>query len=196
MIDDVIARLPARQGHFALESGYHTDLWLSLDMMFVSPRRVAPLVTELASRLRPYRAEAICGPLLGGAFLALAVATTLDVDFYFAEQTVVGDSPMLFNAQYRLSTEAHRTLAGRRVIVVDDAISAGSSVRATAAALSASGATIVAVGSILLLGSVGRDHFASIGVPLESLTERELSLWLPAACPLCQAGATLENTIR
>src|SRR5712692_2688239 len=102
MTDTIFNALPARQGHFLLESGYHTDLWLTLDALFVSPRRVAPLVTALASRLRAHGTGAVCGPLLGGAFLAHAVATVLDVDFYFAEP-VAGEAPSgFFEAQYRL----------------------------------------------------------------------------------------------
>jgi len=29
--------VPARRGHFLLESGYHTDLWFSLDGLFREP---------------------------------------------------------------------------------------------------------------------------------------------------------------
>ena len=196
MTDAIFNALPARQGHFLLESGYHTDLWLTLDALFVSPQRLAPLDTELASRLRAHGTGAVCGPLLGGAFLAHAVATALDVDFYFAEPVASGAPSGLFEAQYRLPAELHRRLSGARVAVVDDVISAGSSVRATAAALSAAGATTVAIGTILLLGAVARDHFASLGVPLEALEQRDFALWQPATCPLCRAGAPLEDPLR
>ncbi len=186
--------LPSRQGHFLLESGYHTDLWLTLDALFVSPRQVAPLVNELAARLRAHGARAVCGPLLGGAFLAQAIAIALDVDFYFAEP-IDGAAPSgLFNAQYRVPTALHRRLSGERVAVVDDVISAGSSARATVAAVDAAGATIVAVGTILLLGGAARDYFASAGIPLEALGQRDFTLWQPSACPLCRAGAPLDPT--
>ena len=71
---DVLDALPARRGHFALESGYHTDLWLTLDALFVDPVAIAPLVAALAGRLRAHAPTAVCGPLLGGAFLAQAIA--------------------------------------------------------------------------------------------------------------------------
>ena len=35
---DILERLRAREDHFCLESGYHTNLWLTLDALFVSPR--------------------------------------------------------------------------------------------------------------------------------------------------------------
>jgi orotate phosphoribosyltransferase len=193
---DASAALPARQGHFLLESGYHTDVWLPLDALFVSPREMEPLVADLAARLRPHAAAAVCGPLVGGAFLAQAVATELRLDFYFTEPVDDANSRGLFGARYRLPPEVHRPARGKRVAVVDDVISAGSSVRATVEALGAAGASTAVVGTLLLLGTVGRDHFANAGIPVEALGRRDLSLWQPAACPLCAKSAPLEDPRR
>ena len=70
-----------RRGHFRLESGHHGRLWLDLDPLFCEPRRVEPMVAALASALRPHRADVVCGPLLGGAFLAQIVARELGTEF-------------------------------------------------------------------------------------------------------------------
>jgi orotate phosphoribosyltransferase len=51
--DDIVAALPSRHGHFLLESGYHTDLWLTLDTLFVCPQAITPIVSALADLLRP-----------------------------------------------------------------------------------------------------------------------------------------------
>src|SRR5262245_31468373 len=50
-----------RNGHFLLESGFHTELWLDLDLLFLRPRALAPLVTALAGRLSGYHVDAVCG---------------------------------------------------------------------------------------------------------------------------------------
>ncbi len=99
---DILAALPARRGHFLLESGYHTDLWLTLDALFVDPLRVAPLVAALAHRLRPHEVSAVCGPLLGGAFLAEALAMILGVGFYYTESRPAPTHAELFEAEYQL----------------------------------------------------------------------------------------------
>jgi orotate phosphoribosyltransferase len=193
MTGDVLDALPARRGHFLLESGYHTDLWLTLDAMFVDPARVAPLVDGLAAKLRPHGVTAVCGPLLGGAFLAQALATALGVAFYYAEPAPASVDAGLFKAEYRLPAELRRRVRGERVAVVDDVISAGSSVRATVAALAVAGATVPVVAAPLVLGDAAVTHFAREGIPVEMLAQRDFHLWAPDDCPLCRDGVPLED---
>lgn len=187
-------QLPARTGHFQLESGYHSDLWLDLDAIFVKPRPIAPLVTDLAERLLPHNVSAICGPLQGGAFLAQAIATLLEVEFYFTRPvTNSRDGTALFAAEYELAPKLRAGIRGRRVAVVDDVISAGSSVRATAAAIDEASASAAVIGTFLLLGTVGLDHFTKRSIPVESLERRSFTTWEPSACPLCASSIPLER---
>jgi orotate phosphoribosyltransferase len=195
MIDALLSALPVRQGHFRLESGLHTDLWLTLDALFVSPGDLAPLTNALADRLRPHRVSAVCGPLLGGAFLAQGLASVLGVNFYFSEPVTASGSPGLFGAEYQVPAAVRPRLSGERIALVDDVISAGSSVRATAKALSHAGASIVAVGALLVLGTVGLAHFAGLNLPVEALGRRDLALWNPAECPLCRAEVPLTDPV-
>ena len=190
---DIINGLPAREGHFRLESGYHTDLWLTLDALFVSPREMAPLISALAARIRPYGVTAVCGSLLGGAFLAQALAMELGVEFYFTEPVTPNGAPQLFGAEYRLPAVLHSRVRGQRVALVDDVISAGSSVRATAIALTATGASIAVVAALFVLGRIALDHFAGLSIPVESLGQREFTLWDPSNCPLCEIAMPLED---
>jgi orotate phosphoribosyltransferase len=185
--------LPVRRGHFLLESGYHTDTWLDLATLFVDPVKIAPAVTMLAGRLRRYACDAICGPMTGGAFLAQALAAALRICFFYTEPVTRGDGGALFAAEYRLPGEMQPQVAGSRVAVVDDVISAGSSVRATMATLEAAGASTIVAGALLALGDVGAAHLAARGVPLEALARRSFPMWPPAECPLCQAGVPLAD---
>ena len=190
---DILGALPARSGHFLLESGYHTDLWLTLDALFVEPAAVAPLVTALADKLRAHMVTAICGPLLGGAFLAHALADAMGARFYYTEPAPASAATGLFTAAYRLPAEQRQRIRGERVAVVDDLISAGSSTRATIAAVTQADASTIAVGTLLVLGDEGLAHFSQQRVPLETLGWRAFSLWQPADCPLCRADRPLED---
>jgi len=191
MTVDLLGALPARRGHFLLESGCHTDLWLTLDAMFVDPAAIAPSVEMLGHRLRAHAPTAICGSLLGGAFLAQALATAMGLRFYFSAPAPSTDgSAGLFGAEYRLPSEIARRIRGERTAIVDDVISAGSSARATVRAVAAAGARPVVVGALMTLGSVGVAHFAAERIPLEALERREFNVWKPEDCPLCAGGQT------
>src|SRR5262245_9070413 len=186
---DPFGALPMRRGHFVLESGYHTDLWLDLDSLFVDPVKIAPAVTMLAGRLRRYDCDAVCGPMTGGAFLAQALATALRACFFYTQPSRAAEGGGgLFSAEYSLPGQVDRQVAGARVAVVDDVVSAGSSVRATIAALEAAGASIVVVGTLLALGDFGASQFMDRGIAFEALERRGFSLWTPDDCPLCRAG--------
>jgi orotate phosphoribosyltransferase len=191
--EEIASRLPAREGHFLLESGLHTNTWLALDALFVHPPEIEPVVEALAERLRRYELTAICGPMVGGALLAQALASRLGVSFYYTELRETRSASGLFGARYELAPALRSSVRGQRVGVVDDAISAGSSVRATVDALDAAGACTVAVATLLLLGARASEHFAARGVPVEALEERALDLWEPPDCPLCRDGVPLSD---
>jgi orotate phosphoribosyltransferase len=192
MQEEVVGLMAARKGHFRLESGHHGDLWLELDPLYLRPDRLRRFATALARRLAAHGPEAICGPLVGGAFLAQMVAEELGAEFYFAEQfTRPGGG--LFPVGYRIPAALRPAAHGKRTAVVDDVINAGSAVRGAFADLLTCGAQPVAVGALLVLGTPAADFAAGAGVALECLARLPNALWEPSACPLCAAGAPLEG---
>jgi orotate phosphoribosyltransferase len=181
-----------RRGHFRMESGYHSDLWFDLDPLFAAPKRVEPFVLSLATMLRKHNPDAVCGPLLGGAFLAQWLAHALGAEFAFTEK-VNKPATGMFKAQYRLPMALARRLGGKRIAMVDDVMSAGSSLRATHAALLDASAIPVAVGALLILGDAGIQHFAQMGIAVEAPARAPFAMWPPEVCPLCAAGTPIEN---
>jgi orotate phosphoribosyltransferase len=180
-----------QRGHFVLESGLHTDMWLELDALFLDPTALEPQLDALASQLRPYGITAVCGPLVGGAFVAQSIAARLNLRFYFTERESNRSTSELFSATYRLPAGVRNQARRERFAVVDDAISAGSSTRATVDELDSHGAQTVVVGALLLLGDRGERHFVERSIPVVAAAREELPLWDPQRCPLCQAGVAV-----
>jgi orotate phosphoribosyltransferase len=191
--DQLIAALAARRGHFELESGHHGELWLDLDALFAAPARVAPFVAELAERLSGCRADVVCGPLVGGAFVAQAVAERLGVEASWTERVAAPAGDGLYAARYRIPDALRRRVRDRPVAVVDDVINAGSATRATIADLRACGARPVALGALLVLGGGAAQLAGAEGLTLASVAALAHAIWEPAGCPLCAAGVVLEQ---
>jgi orotate phosphoribosyltransferase len=181
----------SRRGHFRLESGHHSALWLDLDALFAAPRRIDPFIDALSGALRPYAVEAVCGPLLGGAFLAQLVARALDAKFYFTERVLPSDGGGMYPVRYRLPPTFADRVRRTRVAVVDDVMSAGSALLGTCLELQAHGALPVVAGALLVLGSTGADRCAERKLPVEAVARESFSLWRPEECPLCQEDLPL-----
>lgn len=183
---DFYELVSARRGHFVMESGLHSAQWLDLDALFADTGRIRPFIQALSGSLSRYGVNAVCGPMVGGAFLAQRLAELLDVEFWYTEPAPPADGSGLFRARYRLPAAFENRIAHARVAIVDDVMSAGSSLRATYAALRERGIEVVAVGALMVQGHRGIEFFTAENVPVEAVVRDELQMWAPKECPLCQ----------
>ena len=188
MQEQVARLLPKREGHFVFESGHHGQVWLDLELLFLRPERVQPLAEALADRLRAYQLGAVCGPLVEGAFVGLMVASSLRLPFSYSEPVRDHDAAGLFPVAYPIPKSLEPKLQGKRVVVVNDVINAGSAVRGTLASLKKCGAQPVAIGTLAVYGGAASELAARHGVALEALASFPSRIWEPNACPLCAKG--------
>lgn len=191
--DDVLGLFDSQKGHFRFESGHHGNLWLNLELLCLRPARVKPFAKKLAARLATYKIDAVCGPLVEGAFIAQMVAEELDVEFFYAERFVESAVTSLYPVSYRLPEAQREEVRGKRVAIVNDVINAGSAVRGAFADLVDCGAKPVALGTLLVLGSKASEFALQWNMPFETLAGLKSDLWLPSECPMCGHGVPLDN---
>jgi len=151
-----------------------------------------PFVTELAGRVARHRVETVCGPLNGGAFLAELIASGLGVEFAFAERTI-SQRAGLFPIDYRVPTALRAGLRGKRVAIVDDAISMGSAIRATAADIELCKARPVVIGALLGIGPGASEFATASRLPFERIADLPIRTWVPSACQLCASGRAVAD---
>jgi orotate phosphoribosyltransferase len=193
LTEAVTRLLSARRGHYLLESGHHGDLWLDLELLCIRPAQVRPLAAELATRLRDHGPDAVCGPLIEGAFVASMVAEEMDVPFSYAEGRPDVATKRLFPVRYAVPKALRTKLNGLRVAVVNDVINAGSAVRGTVTDLASCGAMVVAIASLAVLGQSAAQFATEAGVPLVTLATLPNQIWRPAECPPCARGVPLDQ---
>jgi orotate phosphoribosyltransferase len=185
MQQDVGSLLSARHGHFILESGHHGDLWLDLELLCLRPGPVRRLAIELAKRLRSHQVDAVCGPLVEGAFVGLMVASEIDVEFSYSERIDHSKNDALYPIEYRIPANLRPRLCGARVAIVNDVINAGSAVRGTYSDLKACGAVPVVISALLVLGTSALQFAEDESLALETIASLPNSIWPPSECPLC-----------
>jgi orotate phosphoribosyltransferase len=182
-----------RRGHFDLGTGYHGDVWLDLDALFLRPALLRPHVRWLADRLQRHQVDAVCGAMEGGAFLAQAVADRMGTAFlaaYRAPPALPGEA-----SAYRLP-RVHGGIGGWRVAIADDAVNAGTAVRACSDQLRVRGVIPVAVAALLALGPASATVAETISVPFYAASTLHSQAWPADECPLCGSGTPLTDPSR
>jgi orotate phosphoribosyltransferase len=181
-------------GHFDLGTGFHGDVWLDLDALFLRPALLRPHIRWLADRLAEHQVDAVCGPMEGGALLALTLADTLEVAFLPAYRDPAAPgapgAPGAPATAYRLPP-VPGGIGGWRVAVVDDAINAGTAVRACADLLRGAGAVPVVVGALVGLGPASSAVAQALSVPFHAADTLDSRAWPADQCPLCAGRVPL-----
>jgi len=181
---DLLDRLRAlgalREGHFLLASGRHSDRYVEKFDLLRRPDATQVVCAGIADRFSGEGIDVVVGPTTGGVILAFEVARQLGVAAAYAERRGEGENGREFRRGARFDD-------GARVLLVDDILTTGGSIRETLAALATHPVTVVAV-AVLVDRSGGRLDF---GVPLTAVATLDIATWAAAACPLCAAGTPL-----
>jgi orotate phosphoribosyltransferase len=175
-----------RHGHFRLKSGRHSDRYLEKFTVLQYPSLASELCARLAEALADEKPNVVVGPTTGGVLLAFETARHLEgrlghtVRGLFAEPTSEGGREL--RRGFRLDR-------GARVVLVDDILTTGESIRETVSAVQAANGEPLAA-AVLVDRS---DGAADVGVPLRALARIEIASWPADECPPCAAGIPLET---
>ena len=163
------------EGHFLLTSGRHSGRYLQCARIFRNTRYSEELCAALAAHFKDDRVDIVIGPALGAVQMAYEVSRALGCENFFAERE---DGSMTLRRGFAIEP-------GQRVLVVEDVVTTGGSVREVLEIVRQAGGEIVGVGSIVDRTG-GRIDF---GVPFHSVISMEVESYEPSECPLCKAGA-------
>lgn len=161
-------------GHFRLSSGKHSDTYFEKFQVLQHPHYVQQLCGELAKRFRDERIDVVVGPTTGGVIIAYEVARQLGTRAIYAERE--GDK--------RVLRRGFTLREGERVLVVDDILTTGGSVREVLEMLEPYRVQLVGVG--ILVDRTGGQ--VDLGVRTETLLRLKVEAWQPEECPLCHRG--------
>lgn len=172
-----------RSGHFLYASGKHGDTYLEKFNLLRNPAATVDACAFFANEFRDKKIDVVVGPTTGGVILAFETARQLGVASAYAERASDGSS----GREIRRGTTFE---PGTRVLVVDDILTTGGSIRETLAALDSHPVEVVAVG-VLVDRSAGSTTFDD--VPLVAIASQKFDAWDADACPLCEQGIPLEK---
>ena len=165
------------KGHFLLTSGLHSPVYWEKFRVLQFPEYTEQLCQMIADHYRNQEIQVVAGPTTGGIILAFEVARQLGVRGIFAEKE--GDE--------RAFRRGFSIAPGERVLIVDDILTTGSSVREVVDAVNKLNGQIIGIGVLVHRSEREMDF----GVPLFSCHRAVTQTYQPEDCPLCAAGIPL-----
>lgn len=162
-------------GHFLLTSGLHSPHYVEKFNVLQHPAYTAQLCAAMAEKFKDAQIETVVGPVTGGILLAHETGKSLGTRAIFTERV---DGKMTFRRGFSLH-------AGERVLIVEDIVTTGGSIKEVIEVVKAAGAVPVAV-SMLVDRSGGKADFGD--VPSTALLTMDVETYAPESCPLCAKG--------
>ncbi len=161
-------------GHFKLTSGRHSDSYFQCARVLQHPEHAERLCRELAVRFAGDNVSVVVGPATGGIIVSYEMARALGVRGIFAERE---NDVMSLRRGFSIEP-------GERVLVVEDVITTGGSVRDVVDLARRLGGIVVGAGLFVDRSGGGVD----LGVRKEALLVTETASYDPSQCPLCLNG--------
>lgn len=161
-------------GHFRLTSGRHSDTYMQSAKIFVNVEASEKLCKGLAEKLQGIKVDMVVSPAIGGILMGYEIARQLKVPNIFAERE---NGEMTFRRGFSVPE-------GANVLVVEDVVTTGGSVKEVVELVKNSGANVTAVASIVDRSN-GKVDF---GVKYVNLISMDVVSYEPEECPLCKEG--------
>jgi orotate phosphoribosyltransferase len=174
------------EGHFGLTSGKHSSTYLQCAQVLQYPDRARALAAALAGSISENcgseRVDLVVSPAVGGIVIGQEVAASLGCRSIFCERV---DGEMAFRRGFTVGE-------GSRIVVVEDVVTTGGSLKEAARLSEAEGAAIAATASIVHRFT-GEKPEAPTAYPHVSLLQIHAPAYDPTDCPMCKDGLSVEK---
>lgn len=163
-----------QEGHFLLTSGRHSNQYMQCAKILQYPNYTEEIVNILANNYKNDSIDYVIAPAIGGIIIGYELARQLKVKNMFAERE---DGAMKIRRGFTLPK-------GSRVVVAEDVITTGGSVKEVIKLAQEQGAEVIGV-AVLVDRSNGAIEF---GTKLVSALAVNVQSWESSECPLCTSG--------
>ncbi len=165
------------EGHFKLTSGLHSGVYMQCARLLQYPDRAGKLAKAAAGILSKDidmdKVNTVVSPAVGGILWGYLLAYMLGKKMIFTERE---DGEMHLRRGFDLQE-------GEKVIVAEDVITTGSSVKEVIKICEGSGAEVAGIISI-----VDRNSGVDFGYPYYNMMKINIEIYEPGQCTMCSEG--------
>ena len=165
------------EGHFKLTSGLHSGVYMQCAKLLQYPDRADRLAKAAAGILSKDidigKVDTVISPAVGGILWGYMLAFRIEKKMIFTERA---DGEMKLRRGFDLKS-------GEKVIIAEDVITTGGSVKEVIKICEDRGAEVAGVISI-----VDRNSGIDFGYPYYNMLKIDIEIFEPEKCPLCREG--------
>ncbi len=161
-------------GHFILTSGKHSSQYMQCAKISQYPKYNEQLAGVLVEKFKDYEIDIVIAPAVGGIVFGYEVARQLGVKNLYAERE---NGSMTLRRGFEIKK-------GQKVLVVEDVVTTGGSVKEVMDVVKEHGGEVVGVG-VLVDRSQNKAEF---GVDYYKVYEANVVAYEKEECPLCKEG--------
>lgn len=180
-----------RSGHFVFVSGQHSNTYVNKNAMYPYTEEISQLCRMMAEKFKGKGIQAVIGPETGGIILEQWTAHHLseldgrEVYGVYADKDHSLAAVQAGETRFIIKRGYDELIKGKKVLVVEDLTTTGSSIRKVVEAAREAGAEVSGAIAICNRGNVTKE---AVGNPPEflSLLTVQLEQWPEADCDLCK----------
>ncbi len=162
------------EGHFLLTSGRHSNQYFQCAKVLQYPDYTSEICSIIADHFKDYTIDTVIAPAMGGMIVGYEVARQLNKRSIFTERE---NKEMTLRRGFSLAK-------GEKVLVCEDVITTGGSVKEVIEIVKKSGAEVIGVASIVDRSN-GKVDF---GYPLFSTLKLDVISYEADNCNICKEG--------
>lgn len=161
-------------GHFLLTSQKHSATYLQCAKIFRNYKYSEILCKELSEHFKNEKIDVVIGPAMGAVLMAYEVSKHLNCENYFTERV---NGEMILKRNFNIHN-------GMKVLLVEDVITTGGSIREVYNLVKSMGADVIGIGSII--DRTGGE--ITFDVPYKSVISMKVESFEKQDCPICKEG--------
>lgn len=182
-----------KDDHFVYTKGGHGSEYVNKDALFTNPKKLSYLTCKIADAFRGFgesETDVVLGPAVAGALVAQSVAYHLSnsvrpVHAVYADKEGEG---------FVLKRGYDAFIPGKRILVVEDVLNTGGSVKQIVELARAHGGEIIGVDALCNRGGVKKWDIGNVPY-LYSVVSVDMKVYDADKCPLCAQEIPINTKI-
>lgn len=187
-----------RFGHFVLNSGRHSDRYVNKDAVYPHTEQVRKIARNWAVDFMESDIDVVVGPQLGAIILAnntadeLTKFTDKEVIAVPAEKEGVDEKG---SDRFKFKRGYDKLIEGKRVLIVEDVVTTGGSVKKVVDLVRETGGEVVGVGIMVEREDVDSSEIGVEPTQMDVLLRYVLPTWDEKDCGQCKNGVPVNEDL-